>query len=67
VGIPPELLSTILTVSKSEGAGGYGVFNINERIQLAFGKEYGLSYESTPGAGTTVTIRLPIWAHPLYA
>jgi two-component system sensor histidine kinase YesM len=50
-----------------EGTGGYGVSNINERIQLAFGTEYGLSFESTLGAGTTVTIRLPIWAHPLYS
>lgn len=38
---------------------GIGVKNVNERIQLRFGKEYGLSYESEEGEGTTVTYVLP--------
>ena len=33
--------------------------NVNERIQLRFGKEYGLSYQSEEGKGTTVTYLLP--------
>lgn len=39
---------------------GIGVKNVNERIQLYFGREYGLNFESQPGRGTTVTITLPV-------
>lgn len=38
---------------------GIGVKNVNERIQLRFGKEYGLHYDSEEGKGTTVTYTLP--------
>lgn len=38
---------------------GIGVKNVNERIQLRFGKEYGLSYQSEEGKGTIVTYVLP--------
>ena len=38
---------------------GIGVKNVNERIQLRFGKEYGLSYQSEEGKGATVTYLLP--------
>lgn len=37
-----------------------GLKNIHSRIALYYGKDYGLSIESTQGAGTTVTIRLPV-------
>lgn len=45
--------------SIAETKGGYGVRNIQDRLQLAYGAEYGLSCTSTLGAGTTVTIRFP--------
>ena len=38
---------------------GYGVRNINDRIQLFYGKEYGVCFESSMGAGTKVIICLP--------
>ena len=38
---------------------GYGVKNVNERIQLFYGERFGLSYESTQPGGTTVTVRIP--------
>lgn len=37
----------------------FGIRNVNERIQLAFGKEYGLAIKSAPGAGTRVTVWIP--------
>ena len=37
----------------------YGLYNVNERIRLNFGEEYGLSIDSEFGKGTTVLIRLP--------
>lgn len=36
-----------------------GLFNVNERIQLSYGSEYGLSIESMEGIGTSVEIVLP--------
>ena len=37
-----------------------GVSNVNDRIQLNFGREYGLKIDSHPGKGTTCTLTLPI-------
>ena len=38
---------------------GIGVRNVNERIKLAFGEEYGLFYTSEAGQGTIVRYVLP--------
>ncbi|EMS69375.1 sensor histidine kinase [Ruminiclostridium cellobioparum] len=60
IGIKPEKLKTILThESNTSGTHGYGVRNINERIKLFYGEQYGLEYNSVPGKGTTVIIRIP--------
>ena len=45
-------------VSSKRGS-GIGVKNVNERIRLYFGREYGLSIWSEPDEGTRVEIRLP--------
>lgn len=37
---------------------GYGVKNVQDRLILEYGNGYGLFYDSTPGKGTTVTIRI---------
>ncbi|MBT2760318.1 sensor histidine kinase [Paenibacillus sp. ISL-20] len=37
-----------------------GIINTMERIQMAYGAEYGVEILSLPGAGTKVIIRLPI-------
>ena len=39
---------------------GVGLFNVNRRIKLNFGEEYGLHITSSPGHGTLVTLTLPI-------
>ncbi len=39
--------------------GGYGVRNIQDRLRLAYGEPYGLSCQSIPGLGTTVTVYIP--------
>lgn len=39
---------------------GIGVVNVNERIRLYFGQEYGLHYESEPGHYTRCVFRLPV-------
>ena len=45
-------------VSSRRGS-GIGVKNVNERIKLYFGEDYGLSIRSEPDEGTTVSIHLP--------
>ena len=47
----------------SRRGSGIGVKNVNERIHLYFGKNYGLSIESVPDEGTTVRIHLPAIAY----
>lgn len=62
VGIPPEKLPMILSnTGKTSASSGtnVAVYNTHRRLQLMYGAEYGLAYESIPGAGTEVTIRLP--------
>jgi len=41
-------------------AQGFGVYSVHHRIRLVFGEAWGLSYQSTPGVGTTVTVRQPV-------
>lgn len=38
---------------------GVGLVNVNNRIQLLFGKEYGITVESEPDEGTTVSVCIP--------
>lgn len=61
MGIPPEIADKLLThESRSKGKGsGVGLKNVQERIQLYFGKEYGLSILSEPDEGTLIRIHLP--------
>ncbi|MBP5491998.1 MAG: sensor histidine kinase [Clostridiales bacterium] len=37
----------------------YGLYNVNERIRLTYGEEYGVHIESILDKGTRVSIRLP--------
>lgn len=60
IGIPPEKAARLLKEpSASVNNGGYGIYNVQQRIQLHYGKEYGLSIESTLKEGTTVSLRIP--------
>lgn len=61
IGIPEEEVKFLLTDNNrvhTHGS-GVGLVNVNKRIQLLFGKEYGLSIESEPDEGTAVSIRIP--------
>ena len=61
MGIPEETLATLLTdKARSRGKGsGIGLWNVNQRIQIYFGGDYGLIVESELDEGTTVSIHLP--------
>lgn len=64
IGIMPEKLKEIRNVLKnSHGESaktGFGIFNVNERIKLSFGSEYGLTYTSVYHEGTKVEVWHPI-------
>lgn len=53
-----NLLSEKTHVSSKRGS-GIGVKNVNERIRLYFGDDYGLVIESEPDEGTIIKIHLP--------
>ncbi len=61
VGMTQEEVHLVLSDSSRihKHGSGVGLVNVNNRIQILFGKEYGLSVESEPDEGTTVAIRIP--------
>ncbi|MFC3745932.1 sensor histidine kinase [Paenibacillus sp. GCM10012306] len=68
LGMSKETLSTILTgACKAETGSGVGVRNVNERIKLYYGREYGISFESVIEEGTTVTLSFPALASHEFA
>lgn len=62
LGMTRERVDSLLTAAApvaSRRGSGIGVKNVNERIHLYFGEEYGLRIESEPDEGTTIYIHLP--------
>lgn len=59
VGIPADLIKQLLDPKGNLNI-GYGIRNVDQRIKLHFGKEYGLSIYSKLGMGTSVVIKLPV-------
>jgi two-component system sensor histidine kinase YesM len=60
VGMDPDRLEAIVKKADSpQDAVGYGLRNVNDRIQLYYGEEYGLQIRSELGQGTEVTLWLP--------
>lgn len=59
----PFILSTkrVKSNSTSFKGSGYGIRNINERLKLYYGDDFGLSFTSIYEKGTTVTIKIPIY------
>lgn len=60
-GMTQEQIDKVLTgyIPKSIETGGVAVKNVHQRLQIYFGKEYGLKYESEIGKWTKVYIRIP--------
>lgn len=54
-----EIESINQAIEKSDEKFGYGVRNVNRRLQLCYGKEYGLHYQKNGLGGITVEVRLP--------
>lgn len=45
--------------AQSKSGNGIGLKNVQDRIQMAYGPEYGLKVSSQPGGGTAVTVSFP--------
>ena len=61
VGMDEETLAHIFEKHKvNYHSNGVGVYNIQKRLSLYYGQEYGLRYESEKGKGTTVTVVIPM-------
>ena len=48
-----------LEATRSTSGNGIGLKNVQDRIQMTFGEEYGLRVQSQPGHGTTIQVMLP--------
>lgn len=60
VGMTKEKLEHIFEPHKAgKKSNGVGINNVQMRLQLSYGKNYGLFYESIEFEGTTVTVRIP--------
>lgn len=62
VGMTEETMSHILKEDysmKKSGHTSIGVVNVNRRIQMIYGTDYGLLVQSVLGAGTKITIHIP--------
>lgn len=57
-GIPAEKL-VYLRRSLKRSEEGYGLRNVENRVHLAYGEEYGVMVESEEGRGTMVSVKIP--------
>ncbi len=61
LGMPEDMVEQLLTDNSRtrKHGSGVGLINVHNRIQLRFGKPYGLEVNSVPDEGTTIRIHLP--------
>jgi two-component system sensor histidine kinase YesM len=45
---------------KKKNEGGFGLYNVQQRILLNYGPEYGVTFSSREGEGTTATVVIPM-------
>lgn len=60
-GMTREMVDKLLSgqVTSTSKGSGIGVANVDERVRLYFGREYGLQIHSEPDEGTEMVIHLP--------
>jgi len=69
VGFTPYRLAKIRAAFSSDSGeilqreSGFGLKNVNTRIQLYYGEQYGLTIESQYQEGTRVTVAIPLREH----
>ena len=59
IGMSPEKVEELLSPPKQTVKGGYGVYNVQQRIHTYYGKQYNLVINSDCITGTTISLRIP--------
>lgn len=59
VGMTEEQCESILHKEVKGQTGGIGIKNVNDRVKIYFGEQYGMKIESELDEGTKVSIRMP--------
>ena len=61
IGMDEDVMEHIFDEHRKEQKrNGVGVPNVQKRLQLQYGSEYGIRYESVKGAGTKAVITIPV-------
>ena len=63
IGIPEEKIPELLNHSeklKGDQMSSIGMPNVDRRLKLIYGEEYGLSVESQVGEYTQITVKIPL-------
>ncbi|MCI6004281.1 MAG: sensor histidine kinase [Blautia sp.] len=61
IGMDEETLEHIFEKHKvNYHSNGVGVYNVQKRLQLYYGSDYGITYKSRVGEGTMATITIPM-------
>lgn len=58
-GMSIDMIDKLRNGEQKAKGNGIGLLNIDERIKIAFGEQYGIRIDSEPGQGARVTIALP--------
>ena len=58
-GMSKEKIDRVINGFNDNSKEGYGLSNVNERIQLYFGDNYGISINSVEHEFTSITVKLP--------
>lgn len=58
IGMSEEQVENILKKERTDSK-GIGVKNVNDRIKIYFGEDYGIVVQSELDVGTTITIKIP--------
>ena len=65
-GMDEQTLSHIFEKHKvNYRSNGVGVYNVQKRLQLYYGMDYGITYSSRQGEGTTASIVIPMNVIPM--
>ena len=54
-----EVMAKVQDYTKKRRKSSIGLYNINRRIKLNYGEQYGLDIQSTLGEGTMVRVTIP--------
>jgi two-component system sensor histidine kinase YesM len=55
-----QLTAAIQRSDDMDFSSSHGLYNVQQRLRLSYGPDYGLSIQSKPNEGTRVTVRRPV-------